>query len=281
MKNIWLICLFSLAFAKISNAQSVDEKIFYFKELFPESGLFLRPDSLPDGKWIAYCKEKSSQIGLVIHYKNGKRNGECVIYWPSGAIHKKFSYLNGIGFGKSESWYKNGKKESESDGAQNNRWNYWTEDGTQIIKEGNGYYIGYHPNGALQIKGKYVNGLQEGEWKWYRESGKVLYIENFVNGKQNGDYIFYFENGQIRTFGQYQNGKMEGIWKEWNIDGKQISVLVRNNGAANGEYISWYDNGNMQSKGVFKVGKEDGKWEYWNEDGSLKRVVTFANGKKL
>jgi len=278
MKRAYLICLLVFIFSKKISAQITADSVHYFKQLFPESGLFLRPESLPDGKWIAYCAENPTQIGLIIHYKNGKRNGECLIYWPNGILKTKFFYLNGSGSGKSESWYKNGQKESESGPAGQSKWNYWAEDGTQLIKGGSGYFIEYHPNGALQVKGKILNGLREGEWKWYRDSGKPLYTENFANGKHEGPYVFYLDDGSLRTSGQYKDDKMTGVWKEWNSNGKQAQIEIRNNGYRDGECTYWYENGNMQCKGAYKMGKEEGKWTYWKENGKLDKVVNYKDG---
>jgi hypothetical protein len=114
MKLCFSIFLFLFISVSSINAQSNLDTIHYFSELFPENGIFIRPDSLPDGLWIAYCETNKSQIGLKLHYKNGNRNGESISFWPNGNIQQKGFYRDGCLVGKNEKWYKNGTKESES-----------------------------------------------------------------------------------------------------------------------------------------------------------------------
>jgi hypothetical protein len=170
--------------------QTNTDTIHYFSDLFPESGLFLRPDSLPDGEWIAYCETNKTQIGLKLHYKNGNRNGESISFWPNGKIQQRGYYKDGCLVGKNEKWYKDGVKESESfceaeDYRKHffhcNKINYWSKDGLQLIKDGTGKYRSYHDNDTLQVTGEYLNGLQTGEWTWHYDNGALQYIEHFVS----------------------------------------------------------------------------------------------------
>ena len=66
-------------------------------------------------------------------YKNGKKEGEWVIYWGSnGRLASKENY-------------KNGKREG-----------VWTE---------------YHSEGQLHLKGNYKNGEWHGEFSFYYQNG--------------------------------------------------------------------------------------------------------------
>lgn len=272
------------------SGQTENETVHYFDGLFPKNGLFIRPDSLPDGVWIAYCETNPSQIGLKLCYKNGKRNGETISYWPNGNIQQKGLYQDGCLVGLNEKWYENGGKESDSNCeidniklqySQCHIINYWSKTGSQLIIDGTGKYISYHDNDTLQVVGEYLNNLQTGEWIWHYDNGALQYIEHFKEGKQDGEYIFYYRNGQIRSKGMYANGKQIGKWEHWYQDGKNEELENRVDGKRDGEYKYWYSNGQLSHLGNYKLGKEDGLWQHWDEKGKLETEEKYINGKLI
>ena len=78
MKKIIILILSSISIINLL-AQEDKDTIHYFEALFPKNGLFIRPDSLPDGVWIAFCETDTTQIGLRLHYRNGEINGESTV----------------------------------------------------------------------------------------------------------------------------------------------------------------------------------------------------------
>lgn len=288
MKRIILILLMCLTWS--SYGQAIQDTIHYFSELFPESGLFIRPNSLPDGEWIAFCETNTNQIGLKLHYKNGKRNGESISFWSNGEIQQKGYYKDGCLVGNNERWYRDGTKKSESfceaidlekQFSHCNLINYWSKDGKQLVKNGTGKYISYHDNDTLQVVGEYHNSLQTGKWTWYNDDGTLQYIENFSQGKREGEYIFYYRNGQIRDRGLYSNGKQVGKWESWYQDGKNEVCEYRVDGKREGEYKYWYSNGQLSDLGNYKLGKQDGIWKHWDENGRLESKEKYLNGKLI
>lgn len=290
MKRLYTILLALNLLSCLAFGQSEKDSIHYFSDVFPESGLFIRPDSLPDGIWIAYCETNKSQIGLKLHYKNGNRNGESISFWPNGKIQQKGYYKDGCLVGLNEKWYKDGTKESESICTAENYKkhfyhckisNYWSKNGAQLIKDGTGKYISYHDNDTLQVVGEYLNNLQSGKWIWHYDNGALQYIENFKEGKQDGEYLFYYINGQIRTQGTYAGGKQVGKWEDWYMDGKSRESESRVDGKRDGEYKYWYSNGQLYTLGNYILGKENGIWKYWDENGKLTTEESYLNGKLI
>lgn len=290
MKRFFTILLSLIILSSIALGQSEQDTIHYFSDPFPESGLFIRPDSLPDGIWIAYCETNKSQIGLKLHYKNGNRNGESISFWPNGKIQQKGCYKDGCLVGLNEKWYKDGIKESESICKAENYEkhfyhckisNYWSKNGTQLIKDGTGKYISYHDNDTLQVVGEYRNNLETGKWTWHYDNGALQYIEYFNDGKRDGEYIFYYINGQIRTKGMYSNDKQIGKWEDWYMDGKPKEYEMRVDGKRDGEYKYWHSNGQLYVIGNYILGKEEGIWKYWDEKGKLETEEKYINGKLI
>ena len=67
----------------------------------------------------------------------------------------------------------------------------------------------YFPNGQLQMKNTYLNGLLEGEVKIFREDGSLKEIKNFKKDKLDGKREFYDENGELIRVEIYKAGKIE------------------------------------------------------------------------
>jgi len=270
------------------SGQTENEISHYFDKLFPKNGIFIRPDSLPDGIWIAFCETNHSQIGLKLHYKNGKRNGETISFWPNGNIQQKGFYQDGCLVGLNEKWYENGGKESESNceidniklqHSQCHIINYWSKIGSQLIKDGTGKYISYHDNDTLQVIGEYVDGLRTGKWIWYYKNGFIQTIEFYDHGDHEGEFITFYANGQKRIQGTYSKEKQIGEWTHWYQDGKMEQFENRLNGKRDGEYKSWHRNGQLYASGNYELGKEVGIWEYFNENGKLEKKEIYKDGK--
>ena len=68
----------------------------------------------------------------------------------------------------------------------------------------------YLRNGQLRRAGKIVDGLREGEWKFYHYNGHLSAIGNYVKYQRDGEWIGYHDNSQLEFIGKYVNNKREG-----------------------------------------------------------------------
>jgi antitoxin component YwqK of YwqJK toxin-antitoxin module len=60
-------------------------------------------------------------------------------------------------------------------------------------------------NGKVKAKGTFINGLMEGEWLFYRDTGQLWQIGNFKNSKKNGSFIRYDRNDQVEYQETFEN----------------------------------------------------------------------------
>ncbi len=56
-----------------------------------------------------------------------------------------------------------------------------------------------YDNGQVAIEGRVVNGLREGEWKWYYSNKKLKRTSIYKKGKKNGKTVYYYPNGKKRA----------------------------------------------------------------------------------
>jgi antitoxin component YwqK of YwqJK toxin-antitoxin module len=67
------------------------------------------------------------------------------------------------------------------------------------------------------------NGIREGNWLFYYDSGQLLLKGYYINGKKNGEEITYYENGTILSKGEYKDDKrVLPTWKIYDVNGKPI-----------------------------------------------------------
>lgn len=122
-------------------------------------------------------------------------------------------------------------------------------------------------------------------------TGEVIGQEQYkvVNGLIEGEFIRYMESGSLSNVGSYKNGKKTGRWDQYRYNGQLRSFHHYQNGLLNGPMEYYYDSGQIMMKGSYKNGKHHGKWWIYDMDnvGVLKYeriyengTITWENGKR-
>ena len=73
-------------------------------------------------------------------------------------------------------------------------------------------------------QGELLNGIRQGNWLFYYDSGQLLLKVNYDNGKKNGREITYYENGMILSEGEYKNGKR--VLPTWSIYDESGNLIL-------------------------------------------------------
>ncbi len=100
-----------------------------------------------------------------------------------------------------------------------------TENGVQAeysvingVLEGNAKF--YYAGGKLMESGMYAAGLKNDKWIRYTEAGSVSAIAFYKQGKKSGTWVVYGDNGNKRCELNYTDGQKSGIWTSWNEEGQ-------------------------------------------------------------
>ena len=100
-----------------------------------------------------------------------------------------------------------------------------------LIKFENKYYIAnsydpysgkvldYYDNGIKKLEGHYANGIKDGVWLEFYDSGK-LKSETIHNNNQAA-YTSFFESGEIKLFGLLINDLKYGLWIRFDTEGNE------------------------------------------------------------
>ncbi len=65
----------------------------------------------------------------------------------------------------------------------------------------------YFKNGTIKAEGIFENGLMEGEWKFYRETGQLWQIGHFIHGGKDGAWVRFGRGGQLEYEESFREGK--------------------------------------------------------------------------
>ena len=71
----------------------------------------------------------------------------------------------------------------------------------------------YFDNGQIKSQGSYIDGKEEGYWKFYYETGQLRLEVNYTDGKKDGLLNEYYKNGQLRYEANYIDGQSNGLSK--------------------------------------------------------------------
>jgi len=150
----------------------------------------------------------------------------------------------------------------------------------------------YYSNGNIKAIGVEIEGMREGEWKYY-----------FFN-----DTISDLKLKKILKIGKYKNDNQIANWKTYDIKGILIEILnykknstkgsmsynhktfypsgalkedyeVLNNHKT-GNYTSYYSDKTIKEKGYYKDNNKTGEWQSYNPNNKGRSITYFHQGKK-
>ncbi|HEY2495018.1 MAG TPA: hypothetical protein VGI33_19180 [Paenibacillus sp.] len=96
------------------------------------------------------------------------------------------------------------------------------EDGGKPIS---GLLYEKYRNGNLAYYCYYENGVSDGDFVNYFESGKISSIQRMSKGAIFGRKISWFENGHIKSIAEGKYG-FKITYREWNIEGELITEKI-------------------------------------------------------
>lgn len=129
--------------------------------------------------------------------------------------------------------------------------------------------VDHYMNDNVEMIGKYLNGIKEGDFIYYYPDQTVRLSSSYVNNIRSGRWIEFYQNGQVHKEVEYDNGK-EKLIRYNNSNGE--SNLKNQSGRFKMSYYydSHFDvfssrkldpeNKSYVLSGNIKNGYKDGKW---------------------
>jgi antitoxin component YwqK of YwqJK toxin-antitoxin module len=138
----------------------------------------------------------------------------------------------------------------------------------------------YYDNGFIASKGKYINQLKEGTWKFFSPSSKGLKVlqEEYSRDKRNGESVAYYPDSTVAETISYKNGVKDGAWTKYFQDGKVSFSANCINNRLNGKYEGFFENGKTEITGNYKDDLRDGPWIIYFKDGRVRFKIDYVLG---
>lgn len=138
--------------------------LFYTSRKPSAEGWYVNQEK--DSVWT-YYSEFDGSVRIRESYIEGKLNGVSRSFYPSGEISEEVEWKDNVKYGAWTQYYKNG----------NPRLSGHYKDG--LLQ---GSYEVFFSNNTIKISGNYLDNLSNGTWRYYDESGKEVYVLEYVNG---------------------------------------------------------------------------------------------------
>jgi len=164
-------------------------------------------DRQEEGNWI-FVNKDSVKI-TEGNFEHGKKIGIWKTYYEIETLKSEIEYKNGFKDGSCVVYHKNGRKNytgNYTKSLKSGKWTYWDE------------------NGVLTNEGEFKNDKMNGLWITYFPDEKIKEQDNLVDNKQKGSWKETLENS-FRGEVDYTDGKKTSQWKYWRPDGVQIYSL--------------------------------------------------------
>lgn len=102
-----------------------------------------------------------------VTYVDGKFHGDVRFWFRNGNLQTKGEYKHGVPVGKHTEWHENTYPKSVT---------FYDSKGKQMS------YTEWNQDQQKIVEGKFLNGKEDGSWKFYDERGKLVKEEIFKEG---------------------------------------------------------------------------------------------------
>lgn len=82
------------------------------------------------------------------------------------------------------------------------------QNGQSISKQNGDTLTYYFKTGQIKAKGKSIDGIMQGRWDFYRESGQLWQIGHFKDNRKHGEFIRYDKSDEIEYRAKFKDGKL-------------------------------------------------------------------------
>ncbi len=197
--------------------------------------------------------------------QQGRKQGHWIKKYSSGRIQYEGEFKDDHPVGEFKRYFENNKLKSVL---------IYTSDGNEADA------TIYHPNGFISSKGRYINQLKEGKWKFYSASveGYLINEEEYKGNLRNGPSVKYYPDSTVAERLAYINDKREGEWLQYHTNGKMFLRSFYSGDMLNGKFEVWFEDGTVEFSGFYKNNRREGTWLLYNQDGTLMYKLDYVDG---
>ncbi len=246
--------------------QYKDDKLEgYYVEYYKNGNIYMHGNYQKDnqeGPWITYYPDKT--LAYENYFLAGEKNGTQKFYDIKGRMYESELYYTGILLNSiTYDTLGNLIDSVVYTNASGKKVYHFSKGGpeqcelTVLYDQYTDDYKYFYPNGKLNIKGQFFNGLKNGTWTWY------------------------YWNGNISSTGVYDYDQATGKWEYYDEDGKLNRTVIFEEGKKNGKEIYYFDNGKIESERQYVDDDLEGTCLYYCPEGTLEHKREYLHGQLI
>src|SRR6185312_6168590 len=151
---------------------------------------------------------------------------------------------------------------------------------TLTRKDANGWeFMQVRGEGAIWSEGNLHNGIREGVWSSYWNTGYPRNMTSYINGIRTGPSLEIDVTGFILEVDNYKDDLLEGpqrMFQKGSVKMTQETYFSK--GKREGSFIKWFFNGNLQETSNYHDDKRDGQTVYYFEGGRKAGEYMYSDG---
>src|SRR5262249_40890230 len=135
-----------------------------------------------------------------------------------------------------------------------------------------GHWRYFHGNGQKALEGDYKEGLRDGHFQKWAESGLLVEDGAYENDRKSGEWTELRSGfGGIsakygKQQGSYREGKKTGVWRLTDPDGRLYGEEEYRDDQLDGRYLRYWPNGRKCAEITYKAG-QPGRERRWKRNG--------------
>ncbi len=187
----------------VNGVKNGSSNFYYFGNIIKKGEYF---NGEKNGPWIEYVwiGRNLGKILSIKNYINGEINGkveeffdleyiDSIRIFEFHEIYNKYYYSEGLMSGEYYSKDSLNGYEIFGQYLKGEKDGFWSE----RFKNGDSFYI---------FKGNYSKNEKNNEWRMYSQSQRILFTQNYKDGKLNGGTKYFRENGSLFETIEYDKG---------------------------------------------------------------------------
>ena len=169
-----------------------------------------------------------------------------------------------------------------------------------------GAWQSWYPNSVLLDSGQLINGIPDGEWRYYDSTGRLLAVRHYDADKLQRVKEEWRNINPRRSFFAlteiYRNNPSAAVnhtrtaysfpSNEWPVKRSLKETVLHNRkvndgyrpvfdeGLLHGLYLNYFSNGTTRDSGYYKNGLKDGVWMHRNSIGGSWFTGVYKNGMR-
>jgi antitoxin component YwqK of YwqJK toxin-antitoxin module len=214
----------------------------------------------------------------TITYKDSLRNGNHIYWFQNGQRYKQFEFINDELNGEFGEWDSLGLNIVNGfyyDGHRHNKWLYFDTKGRRdkyifldMDSINTDYIFNYYPNWQIKEEPSFNNdGLFDGNWKSFYQSGELLKKYGYKNGLKNGVWLSYHEDNRLNNYKYFNSDSLVTDYNYQYYKNLQIKEMPNfsENGLYDKKWISFFNNGKTWKTYHYNNGIKSSIWTVFRD----------------